>query len=360
MRGFPWGGSEELWSRAALILQERGIQTAACFSYSPEAPGIRRLIEKGGKVFPAEQTSFFGRAKRKILGKKRSYPILDEFKPDLAVISQGTNLDGMLWMKSCEALRIPFVTAAQSASASKTWQTDEELSEISASYRKALACYFVSRENLECARMQLSAELPQAEVVWNPFLVNFNEVFSWPDKENPFKLACVGRFFIQDKGQDILLKVLSLEKWRSRPLQVTLFGSGPQRRMIENYIQNLKLKNVSSEKEMHPGKIWETQHALILPSRSEGSPLVLIEAMLKGRPAIASAVGGVSEILEDGVTGFLAHGAEVNCLDQAMERAWEARSEWRKIGETAYRKIRQAVPESPESVFADKLMRHLK
>jgi glycosyltransferase involved in cell wall biosynthesis len=53
--------------------------------------------------------------------------------------------------------------------------------------------------------------------------------------------------------------------------------------------------------------IWASHQVLVMPSRVEGPPLVIVEAMLCGRPVVATDVAGNSEVVEDGVTGFLAN-----------------------------------------------------
>lgn len=58
----------------------------------------------------------------------------------------------------------------------------------------------------------------------------------------------------------------------------------------------------------------------VLPSLSEGLPLSLLEAMAAGRPVIASRVGGIPEVLEDGVTGFLAEPRDVAALARCLVR----------------------------------------
>ena len=70
-------------------------------------------------------------------------------------------------------------------------------------------------------------------------------------------------------------------------------------------------------------KIWSLNHVLVMPSRIEGLPLAIIEAMLCGRPVVATDVAGAEVV--DGVTGFLAEAATVGSVGNALERFWPAR-----------------------------------
>ena len=77
--------------------------------------------------------------------------------------------------------------------------------------------------------------------------------------------------------------------------------------------------------------------------------------MLSGRVPIVTDVAGNAELVRDGLNGFLAAAAIENALDEAMERAWARRGEWRAIGDAAARDIRALVPSDPPRVMADKL-----
>jgi glycosyltransferase involved in cell wall biosynthesis len=103
--------------------------------------------------------------------------------------------------------------------------------------------------------------------------------------------------------------------------------------------------------------IWNDHHGLILPSRCEGLPLVVVEAMLSSRLPIVTDVAGNREVIEDGETGFLAGGANENALDDVMERAWQRRTEWRLISQRAAVSIRSKIPRDPVGVFSDELLR---
>ncbi len=61
-------------------------------------------------------------------------------------------------------------------------------------------------------------------------------------------------------------------------------------------------------------------HILVLPSIAEGTPLVIQEAMLKGRPILATDVGGNSKLVIDGETGLLAATASVSCLKEKLDQ----------------------------------------
>jgi glycosyltransferase involved in cell wall biosynthesis len=120
---------------------------------------------------------------------------------------------------------------------------------------------------------------------------------------------------------------------------------------------NLNLTNVSFAGLVRDvPAIWTAHHGLILPSRCEGLPLVLVEAMLSGRVPIVTNVGGNAEVVGDGITGYLAAAATEDALDEAMERAWNERHRWREIGAAAAARIRTLVPREPERCFARRLV----
>jgi len=96
-----------------------------------------------------------------------------------------------------------------------------------------------------------------------------------------------------------------------------------------------------------------------LPSRYEGLPLVIVEAMLCGRPVVATNVAGHSEVIEDGVVGFLADAPTVASIANALERLWERRSEAEQMGKAAAVRIRQLVPPDPIKVFSGKIKKLL-
>jgi glycosyltransferase involved in cell wall biosynthesis len=76
-----------------------------------------------------------------------------------------------------------------------------------------------------------------------------------------------------------------------------------------------------------PRRVYAAADLLLLPSRSEGMPAVLVEAGLVGTPTVATAVGAVPDMIEDGVTGFLTgppeHARFVAHVIDALPRAAE-------------------------------------
>jgi glycosyltransferase involved in cell wall biosynthesis len=161
------------------------------------------------------------------------------------------------------------------------------------------------------------------------------------------------------KSQDILLQVMSQPKWRSRPLEITLWGSDQgSRRHIERLIDFYGLKGQVSYGGFATDieALWARHHGLILPSRLEGNPLSLIEAMMCGRMPIVTNVGRAAELLDDNESGFIAPAATVPLVDAALERAWQRRSEWQAIGQRAARAIRARHSLQPAEDFADRLL----
>jgi glycosyltransferase involved in cell wall biosynthesis len=102
-------------------------------------------------------------------------------------------------------------------------------------------------------------------------------------------------------------------------------------------------------------EIWASNHVLVMPSRLEGMPLTVIEAMLCGRPVIATDVAGHSEVIEDSVTGFLADAPTVGSMSNALERFWARRDNAQEIGAAAAKRIRELFPVDPVGIFSEKI-----
>lgn len=363
----PWGGSEELWWGSACALMSDGHDVAVLKTrINPSHPRIEKLnslgcpvwdLEKVWKLPNAFNALLPSRVQLTPLRKQRFFlkRQLKKQRPDLVIISQGENRDGLAFAQLCRSMRQPYVLIAQKA-IDWGWPSDRTRTETRKNYQGALKCFFVSQHNQRLTEDQIGVSLPQAKVVRNPFLVSPPAPLPWPRDER-LKLACVGRLYLPDKGQDVLLRVLSLEKWRQRPLHVSFFGQGTHRDGLIEFAARLGVERVSFEGHVEDvTNIWKEHHALVLPSRSEGLPLALVEAMMCGRTAIVTNVGGNAEILEDGTTGFVAAGAVEVMMDEALERAWNRRQEWKAMGELAASRVREVIPLDPAREFANQLL----
>jgi glycosyltransferase involved in cell wall biosynthesis len=353
----PWGGSEELWSGAAAVLAGGGHRVAAFKTVVDAAhPTIRRLKSLSCPVRnlrrppllpqPLVTRSHLLALAAHLMGRR----------PDLVVVSQGDNYDGLHFGYLCRKLRLPYTLISQKAT-DHFWPPDKTRKYRRQVFEGAARCFFVSEHNRRLTEDQTGATLANASVVRNPYLVPADEPLAWPGGEDDcLRLACVARLYLLDKGQDILLRVLAREKWKARSLRVSFFGRGLNREGLADLAARLGVVNVSFEGQTAdvPG-IWKSHHALVLPSRAEGLPLSLVEAMMCGRPAVVTKVGGNAEVVDDGVTGFLAAPDE-DSLDAALEAAWARRGELSEMGRLAAARIRALVPPNPAEEFAGTLL----
>jgi glycosyltransferase involved in cell wall biosynthesis len=361
----PWGAAEELWSRAALDFAAEGFAVSASYAgWSPPHPRVLDLTQRGVEVwFRPTPYPLRKRAWRRLTAPEKSSTTLEVERlvaarsPELVVISDGAPFPPLDLLEMCATKRLPFVIIVH-CNQYFWWPADDLAERYRAALAAALRCYFVSDANRRIAEKQIGCELPNAELVRNPFNVDFNASPPWPPlgKDGELRFACVGRLDAPGKAQDILFEVLAGPTWATRNWRLHLYGNGENRGGLERWAQRLGLADrvVFEGYVADVEKIWSLNHVLVMPSRIEGLPLAVIEAMLCGRPVVATDVAG-AEVVEDGVTGFLAEAATVGCVGNALERFWARREEAREIGVTAGGRIRCLVPPDPARVFADKI-----
>ncbi len=354
--GIPWGASEYLWSGAAGVLASRGrIEVTVCVrEWSARLPAVTDLAAAGCRVLTrpdaADDVAF-----ERVGVPEQGAADLAGAQPDIVVISHGDNREGLPWMEFCVEQRIPFVTLAHRAS-EWDWPVSELVPRLRAAYLSARAAHFVCEHNRRLTEQTIGARLARAEVVRNPYCVPRSAAAPWP-VDDTLRLACVARLDLDSKAHDVLLAVLAQKHWRQRPLHVEIVGrAGPHAELIRDLRDFLGVEQVSFDDTVERiASIWERCHALVLPSRKEGLPVAVVEAMLSERPCLVTDVGGSAELIEPGLSGWVAESPTVPALDRALEDAWAARDDWQAMGLRAGRTARALVPTDPAGRYADQL-----
>ena len=89
------------------------------------------------------------------------------------------------------------------------------------------------------------------------------------------------------------------------------------------------------------GPYFERAAVVVCPSRREGYGVVAREAMAYGRPVVATAVGGLVDAVEDGVTGILVPPRAANALRTALEKLLADPELRRQLGEAGRKRARE-------------------
>jgi len=153
-------------------------------------------------------------------------------------------------------------------------------------------------------------------------------------EEGPM-LTFVGRLAPQKDPLTLLRAIQNLSRGK-----LFLIGDGPLRFQAERFIRQNRLASrvILTGARMDIPDILAASDVFVLPSRWEGLPLVIIEAMMAGLPVVASRVGGVPELVEDGITGFLVPPGDSEALAEALQWLIEDKELRRRMGEAGREK----------------------
>lgn len=126
----------------------------------------------------------------------------------------------------------------------------------------------------------------------------------------------------REKGLDVLLHAAKLVLASEPSARFMIGGTGPLEEELRRKIRELKLEpyvRMAGFIEDVPSFLSELD-VFVLPSDSEGIGLAIMEAMATGLPVVATAVGGVPEVVSDGQTGILVPPRQPKLLAQAIVR----------------------------------------
>jgi glycosyltransferase involved in cell wall biosynthesis len=207
-----------------------------------------------------------------------------------------------------------------------------------------LAVQRADRIVVVCHRMAAALRargVPDARVrvVHNACLVAPSEgEHAAPDGAAPRVVGVVGRLS-PEKGVDIALRVQQRLARRAPDARLWIVGEGPDRARLHAQAEQLGIAPavdwLGYRDDM--GALYRRMSVLLIPSRSEGLPNVALEAMAYGIPVVATAVGGVPEVVADGRTGFLTPPGDVEGLAARVLRLLENATLRRQLGTAARR-----------------------
>lgn len=357
VRGQQWAGSEELWYATALNAMAANHSVGVSVSSDMKnAPQLKKMSELGGQLYLRNEPWHprLARIKEQV---SSSFNALCSTS-DIVLLSLGSLLDPLYvpcLIESLASSNVPFVVLCQFNAESLRFSQDDR-SRIQNLFNAAAGHVFVSEHNLLLAQRQMAMFLKKAAVICNPIRCKVAEPLPWLQAET-VQMGCVARFETLWKGHDVLLDVLSQPQWTSRRWHLNLYGAGSDERYIKQLIRHY---NLESQVTCHGylreiQAVWADNHAMVLASRGEGTPLAILEAMMCGRPTITSDVGGNREVLIDGETGFIADAATPYSFGQVLEVAWENRDRWSEMGQVAHQMAKKLADINP----GEKLLHYL-
>jgi glycogen(starch) synthase len=194
-----------------------------------------------------------------------------------------------------------------------------------------------SQAMLSAARQLVPEIMPYSSCVYNGLERPCVPVKPLPTGSQ--RILCVGRV-VREKGLDLALVAFALLKHQFPVAQMVIAGDGGARKQLEDQAQRLGIRERVTfsgwvKHEDIPVFMNEAT-VVVMPSRwEEAFGLVALEAALMERPVIATRVGGLPEVVVDGVTGILVEKENSERLASAISRLFKNPEEAIKMGRAA-------------------------
>jgi len=140
------------------------------------------------------------------------------------------------------------------------------------------------------------------------------------------KLVVAAGRLSYEKGFDLLVEAAHLLKERGLKFNIQIYGDGPEKTALAKQINHLHISDriglAGFRSDLRP--VYAQAEFLVIPSRSESFPLVVLEAWAQGTPVVATPVGRLPELIENDVNGLLVRDMTPEALAEGMAVALQA------------------------------------
>jgi glycosyltransferase involved in cell wall biosynthesis len=248
-----------------------------------------------------------------------------------------------------EAERFPDLASALDAVKEPAWKLERKEQEI-----KLADHIFVPSSFVQNSLLETGVKLENISVI--PFGAPIDYFHPQPKLDKLFRALFVGRVGAR-KGVHYLLQAwreLSLPEAELLLVGINEFPDG----WLDQYTE--KIRYISSLPHASLNRYYSSANVLVLPSLVEGLALVQLEAMACGIPLITTPNAGGSDIVTDGVEGFIVPIRDVEALKEKLEWCYRHPQELAEMGRAARRKAEQLIWERYHQKLASKVQELLK
>lgn len=311
-----FGGHEQMTVHAAKALaQVEGVQVSFMFFDRNARLGEQLAVCTPGEkaVHPVPIPYSSGRLQgirtlASLAALRNIRQAMEATNPDTAVIAQGTielSTQGLVAAKRAGERIISYIPAPHSLVTMgarfgairdrlnrRYYSIPHRFLTVSEGARCLLAARGVSAERVTVVRNGIDfadSRRPERSEARNAFgLV-----------EGVFAMAVIGRILLKNKGQDVLVQALRRYRRQLGRCKAFVVGDGPDEARLRAGIESSGLSDVVEVMEWRKdlSSLYAALDVLVIPSRFEGVPLVMLEAMWHGLPVVASNTDGMADIL---------------------------------------------------------------
>ena len=350
-----WGGSEEIWYKSALHLAGKNQKVGVCcFNWEGKEERLQQLQRAGCKLYQlprkSETKSLWG--KYKLNEALHSIPFSDYNK---SIVNQGGWKDVAHGpFKKLYQKLPPYVLL---------FHNYDMLEKLSNNKIKSLHNWVMNAEKnigdagriFSVIKSTCNLEIPRNYVLFNPVTIQL------PGRQTPFtssaedklKFIVLAELDVKRKAQDLLIKALAAEKWKTRNYTLNIYGNGKDKQILEKLINETGLSSKVFLKGFTKDvkEVLANSHVLLQLTHIDAMPISVTEALAMSRAIIASDVGDMPLWINEGVNGWIAEKVCIEEIDRVLENAWQQRNKLEEMGRESYKIFKQKYPENPVEYF---------
>lgn len=255
-------------------------------------------------------------------------------KPDILHAHLTRSTHYAAWARGWSGHRCVLVATAHATSAHRHFDRADRVIAVSGAVAQALVAHGIAHERI----VTIHHGIP------DPGSIDERVDEAIP-LAAPVRFGMLARF-VADKGHDTAMRAISRLRERQQPAELHFAGDDatPWGREIRRLASELDLSEtvVWHGRSDRPLDFLRSMDVVLVPSRREALGLTAVEALAVGRPVLASRLGGLPEVVEDGVSGALLPADDVTAWADAMEglaRDSNRRQTW---GKAARRRFEEA------------------